>query len=160
LAQQYGRQAYVWATRFFNSPVGQEATTVAAEMVSGAQAPNTASTFGFARVEGVIDGFTFGRLANGAEVPARFSRSGDTVTTSVLGAFNPESTKNAGTLRDIMQGAHAVAKQLGASQLLIQAVGVVNQRLAELLIKQGFKQNTIRVGNETIVVYEKIFEVY
>jgi hypothetical protein len=59
-----------------------------------------------------------------------------------------------------MQGAHAVAKQLGASQLLIQAVGVVNQRLAELLIKQGFKQNTIRVGIETIVVYEKIFEVY
>jgi RHS repeat-associated protein len=38
-ASRYGQQAYVWATQFFNSPTGQEATAAAAELVTGAQLP-------------------------------------------------------------------------------------------------------------------------
>jgi RHS repeat-associated protein len=41
-ASRYGTQAYNWATRFFNSPTGQEVTAAAAEAISGAQLP-----FGF-----------------------------------------------------------------------------------------------------------------
>jgi RHS repeat-associated protein len=40
--QRYGSQAYIWATRFLNSPTGQEVTATAAEVVTGAQLP-----FGF-----------------------------------------------------------------------------------------------------------------
>ena len=38
-AQQYGRQAYIAATRFFSSPAGQEATATVAELVTGSQLP-------------------------------------------------------------------------------------------------------------------------
>jgi hypothetical protein len=108
----------------------------------------------------VIEGFTQGRLANGAEVAARFTRSGDTLTTSVLGAFNAEGSNATGTLRAIMQGAQAVAKDQGTRQLVLQAVGVVNQRLADILVKQGFRVTTVRIRKETVEAYEKVFEVY
>ena len=65
----------------------------------------------------------------------------------------------AGTLSSIMQGAQAVAREQGAKQLVIQAVGVVNQRLAGILANQGFKQTTIRVGKEAITAYERVLEV-
>ena len=119
-----------------------------------------ATTFGFTRVEGVIEGFTHGRLANGADVAARFSLSGGTLTTSVLGAFNAEGANAAGTLRAIMQGAQAVAKDQGARQLVLQAVGVVNQRLADILVRQGFRLTTVRIGKESVEAYEKVFKVY
>ena len=158
-AQTQGIAAWNWATRFFNSPAGQETVQTVGELVTGAQAPGAASTFGFSRVEGVIEGFRYGRLANGAEVAARFSRAGDTFTASILGAFNVEGSKSAGTLGAILQGAQALAKQQGASQLIVQAVGVVNPRLAEILLKQGFKQTTVRIGKESITAFQKVYEV-
>jgi RHS repeat-associated protein len=42
-AQQYSTQIYLAATRFFNSPAGQEATASVAELVTGSQLP-----YGFA----------------------------------------------------------------------------------------------------------------
>jgi hypothetical protein len=56
-------------------------------------------------------GFTYGRLANGAEVAAQFTKAGDNLTASVLGAFNSGGNKEvAGTLGSIVQGTQAVAK--------------------------------------------------
>jgi hypothetical protein len=49
---------------------------------------------------------------------------------------------------------------LTASQSAIQAVGVVNQRLADILVKQGFRLTTVRIGKEMVEAYEKVFEVY
>jgi RHS repeat-associated protein len=158
-AQAQGVAAWNWGTRFFNSPAGQETVQTIAELATGAQAPSAAGTFGFSRVEGVLEGFTYGRLPNGAEVAARFSTAGQTLTASILGAFNAEGPKSAGTLSAILQGSQALAKQEGASQLIVQAVGVVNPRLAEVLLKQGFKQTTVKVGKETITAFEKIYEV-
>jgi len=157
--QTQGVAAWNWATRFFNSPAGQESVQTIGELVTGTQAPSAASAFGFSRVDGAIEGFTFGRLANGAEVAAKFESAGKTLTASVLGAFNQEGSKAAGTLGAILQGAQSVAKQQGASQLLLQAMGVVNPRLAEILIKQGFKRTTVKVGEETVEAFEKVYEV-
>jgi hypothetical protein len=78
---------------------------------------------------------------------------------SVLGAFNPDRVKAAGTLSSIVQGAQAVAKSQGAKSLVIQAVGVVSPKLAKSLVKQGFKETTIKVGKELVKAYEKIYEV-
>lgn len=36
---------------------------------------------------------------------------------------------------------------------------MVNPRLAEILLKQGFKQTTVKVGKETVEAFEKIYEV-
>ena len=122
-AQTQGVAAWNWATRFFNSPAGQETVQTIGELVTGTQAPSAASTFGFSRVDGAIEGYTFGRLANGAEIAAKFESGGKTLTALVLGAFNQDGSKAAGTLGAILQGARAVAKQQGASQLILQAVG-------------------------------------
>lgn len=118
-AQTQGVASWNWATRFFNSPTGQETVQTIGELVTGTQAPSAAITFGFSRVDGAIEGYTFGRLANGAEIAARFEAGGKTLTASVLGAFNQEGSKAAGTLGAVLQGAQAVAKQQGASQLII-----------------------------------------
>jgi RHS repeat-associated protein len=158
-AQTQGVAAWNWGTRFFNSPAGQETVQTIGELGTGPQAPSAASAFGFSRVDGAIEGFSFGRLANGAEVATKFETAGKTLRASVLGAFNQDGSKAAGTLGAILQGAQSVAKQQGASQLLLQAVGVVNPRLAEILITQRFKQTTIKVGKETVEAFEKIYEV-
>jgi hypothetical protein len=42
---------------------------------------------------------------------------------------------------------------------VIQAVGVVSPKLAKSLVKQGFKETTIKVGKELVKAYEKIYEV-
>jgi hypothetical protein len=98
-------------------------------------------------------------LANPAEVAAKFSAAGKMLTASILGAFNAEGSKSAETPSAILHGSQALAKQQGASQLIVQTVGVVNPRLAEILLKQGFKQTTIKVGKETISAFEKVYEV-
>lgn len=152
-----GTALFGWALS--NPQKAQEAAVSAVEQISGVPMPNVASTFGFAKVEGTIEGFTYGRLANGAEVAAQFTQSGSNLTASVLGAFNPEGAKAAGTLNAIVEGAQAVAKSQGATSLTLQAVGVINPKLAALLVKQGFKQTTIKVGKEAVKAYEKKLEV-
>jgi hypothetical protein len=39
----------------------------------------------------------------------------------------------------------------------LTARGVV---LADILVKQGFRLTTVRIGKETVEAYEKVFEVY
>lgn len=116
-------------------------------------------TFGFTSIGGQIEGFTYGRFANGAEVAANFSKTGSNVTASILGAFNPDGVKAAGTLNAILQGAQAVAKEQGATSLTIQAVAVTNSKLAALLIQQGFAETTIKVGKETVKAFVKTIKV-
>ena len=123
-----GQAALGWALS--NPEKAQQAAVAAVEQISGVPMPNAASTFGFAKVEGTIEGYTYGRLANGAEVAAQFTQSGRNLTASVLGAFNPEGAKAAGTLNAIVSGAQAVAKSQGATSLTLQAVGVINPKLA------------------------------
>ena len=116
-------------------------------------------TFGFASIGGQFEGFTYGRFANGAEVAAKFSKSGSNVTASILGAYNRDGAKAAGTLSAILQGAQAVAKQEGATTLTIQALAVTNSQLAALLLKQGFTETTIKIGNETVRAFIRTIKV-
>src|SRR5262249_27285308 len=88
-----GQAALGWALS--NPEKAKQAAVAAVEQISGVPIPNAASTFGFAKVEGTIEGYTYGRLANGAEVAAQFTQSGSNLTASVLGAFNPEGAKAA-----------------------------------------------------------------
>jgi RHS repeat-associated protein len=142
----------------------QDAAAGIAEGLSGAapgslSSASTLSTFGFTKVEGAIEGFTYGRLANGAQVAAQFTKAGENVTAAVLGAFNADAKETAGSIIAIMKGAQAVAKSEGATSLTIQAVGVVNPKLAALLANQGFKETTIKVAGEEVKAFVRTFEV-
>jgi hypothetical protein len=43
--------------------------------------------------------------------------------------------------------------------LTLQAVAVTNPKLAAFLVRQGFKETTIKVGKEVVKAYEKTVEV-
>ena len=155
----YGRALIATGIGYFMTPQGQQTAQNIGEAVSPPGANlSMASTFGIAKVEGSIEGFIYGRLANGAEVAAKFSKSGDNVTAGVFGAFNQDASKGAGTLSAVVSGARAVAKELGASSVTIQAIAP-NKSLAALLTKRGFTETTVKIGTETVKALQKTYQV-
>ena len=164
-AQRYGQQAYVWATRFFNSPTGQEVTQAVAETALGYQGPSfnpirAAENFGLRGIASEA-GLITGKLASGAEVWAGFEKTGQNLAVNVLGAFNPDNVKGSlGTLKAITEGAVNAARGEGATSVTIRGIAVINQRLGTFLQKQGFQIRKIKLPDGTEVdAYEKTFAV-
>jgi RHS repeat-associated protein len=156
-----GRALWTAAVGYFLTPQGQQTAQTAIEALAPPGSNlSLNSAFGFrGAVQDFGEGFSVGRLGNGAEVAARFEQSGSNLTAAVVGAYNADPKSASGTLSAIFQGAQDVAKQQGATSVTIQAVAVANPRLAKLLVNQGFKETTVKIGKETVKAYEKTFGV-
>lgn len=154
----------LWATAvgFMASPQGQEAINAVGEGLSpvplGFSPIKAAENFGLRGIETAGD-MAMGRLANGAEIGARFSRAGGTLSVDVIAAYNANRGDAAGTLRAILSGALNAARAEGATSLELSGVAVGNARLAEVLRRQGFAIAKKTIDGVEYMAYSKTIEV-
>jgi RHS repeat-associated protein len=170
--QRAGIAAYNWATRASNSPAAQDALQAGAELVSGTPIPGRL-TLGGGAVSKAFGGLTDltenalgvagaigGRTSKGAEIAGLFTKTGDNVTASIFAAFNPSSKDALGTLRTIEQGVTQLGKDQGAKSVTIEAVAVINEKLGQVLVKQGFEKVTkVLEDGSKVEVYSKTIAV-
>ena len=112
--------AYLWLA----TPSGQQTAAAVADAISppgtsNFSAMSAGQNFGLKGIQQYGE-LLHGNLANGAEVAASFSKSGENLAVNVFGAWNPKDVKgNLGTLKAIYDGAIDAAKASGASLLTL-----------------------------------------
>jgi hypothetical protein len=105
---------------------------------SSFSAAGAAESFGLKGVQQYGELF-HGNLANGAEVAASFTKSGENLAVNVFGAWNPSDAKGSlGTLKAISEGALNAAKEAGAKTLTLSGSAVLNSKLEEPAYQAGF----------------------
>jgi RHS repeat-associated protein len=144
-----------------STPAGQQVLNGATEAIANPLPTvgfNPMSTLGIGKVTGMIEDFSVGRLANGAEIAARVETIGANTTVGILGAYNEGGAQFAGTLNSLEKGAVAVAQKAGSATVTIQAIAT-NAKLTKFLLKHGFSKTTVKVGKETVQAVQKTIKV-
>lgn len=107
---------------------------------------------------------TTGRLLTGqlgeAKVYAQFTTSGRTRVADIIGTYGAKEQGLGTTTRALFKHLIAFAKQEGAQNVRVQAVGVINKELEQKLVKQGFEKTTVWVeGFGNTPAYAKTFRL-
>jgi RHS repeat-associated protein len=151
-AQTQGTAAWNWATRFFNSPAGQETVQTIGELASGAQAPSAPSPsalVGRAREEFVAK-LVGGRVAGDVKVTLA------NVGSTAIDVFGPGGEYIG------VGGAAKLANlaQFGSQLKVLRASAEAAGQKALYYFEQGTPKEVIRLaekwlGKENVILFER-----
>lgn len=114
--------------------------------------------FGVNRTALTSGEFLIGKLGN-AQVGAQFSRTGNTLTADIIGVYGPRQEGLGTTTRKLFASIMGFAKEEGLKEVKISGVAIINKKLEEKLIKDGWALTKVKVGDEMATAYTKTFQV-